>query len=228
MEDSKEQARSYCQTARKINEAFKCPTGSDSALKECKRGERTICLPTMSTLWLVLKTPLTAGLEIQVLKFKRCVQDFYEINVIYTKRHSQWCFLSSLTFTSLFPLNGFSGSSATSKISGFQKRILLKLQWIIKYMKQGLICNSRLLGHWAEIKENGSLIIRLKDGKDSLKRSIFLWNLSDSYLVKMKWRASLGFGGSWAYLENKALFDTVVISTWFVKFYNSTCNWYYP
>lgn len=120
MEDSKEQARSYCQTARKINEAFKCPTGSDSVLKECKRGERTICLPTMSTLWLVLKTPLTAGLEIQVLKFKRCVQDFYEMNVIYTKRHSQWCFLSSLTFTSLLPLNGFSGSSTTSKISGFQ------------------------------------------------------------------------------------------------------------
>lgn len=89
MEDSKEQARSYCQTARKINEAFKCPTGSDSVLKECKRGERTICLPTMSTLWLVLKTPLTAGLEILVLKFKRYVQDFYEMNVIYTKRHRQ-------------------------------------------------------------------------------------------------------------------------------------------
>lgn len=89
MEDSKEQARSYCQTVRKINEAFKRPTGSVSALKECKRGERTICLPTMSTLWLVLKTPLTAGLEIQVLKFKGCVQDFHEMNVIYTKRHSQ-------------------------------------------------------------------------------------------------------------------------------------------
>lgn len=120
MEDSKEQTRSYCQTARKINEAFKCPTGSNSALKECKRGERTICLPTMSTLWLMLKPPLTAGLEIQVLKFKRCVQDFYEINVIYTKRHIQWCFLSSLTFTSLFPLTGFSASLTTSKISGFQ------------------------------------------------------------------------------------------------------------
>lgn len=43
----------------------------------------------MSTLWLVLKTPLTAELEIQVLKFKGCVQDFYEMNVIYTERHSQ-------------------------------------------------------------------------------------------------------------------------------------------
>ena len=125
MEDSKEQARSYCQTARKINEAFKRPTGSISALKECKRGERTICLPTMSTLWLVLKDPLTAGLEIQVLKFKGCVQDFYEMNVIYTKRHSQWCFLSSLIFTSIFPLNGFPGSSVTGKISGFQKGLFL-------------------------------------------------------------------------------------------------------
>lgn len=37
-------------------------------------------------------------------------------------------------------------------------------------MKEGLICN--MLGHWAEKKENGGLIIRLKDGKDSLKRSI--------------------------------------------------------
>lgn len=39
-------------------------------------------------------------------------------------------------------------------------------------MKQGLICNSRLLGHWTEIKENGGLIIRLRDGKDNLKRTI--------------------------------------------------------
>lgn len=104
MEDSKEQARSYCQTARKINEAFKHPTGSVSALKECKRGERTICLPTMTTLWLVLKTPLTAELEIQVLKFNGCVQDFYEMNVIYTEKHSQCCFLSSPAFTSIVSL----------------------------------------------------------------------------------------------------------------------------
>lgn len=222
MEDSKEQARSYCQTVRKINEAFKRPTGSVSALKECKRGERTICLPTMSTLWLVLKTPLTAGLEIQVLKFKGCVQDFHEMNVIYTKRHSQWCFLSSLTFTSIFPLNGFSGSSATGKTSGFQKRILFNLQWIIKYMKQGLMYNSRLLlGCWAEIKENGSLIIKLNDGKASLKRSIFLWNpfalCPDSDLTQPKGRAPLGFGGRWAYFKDKAPYDTIVISIWFLK-----------
>lgn len=222
MEDSKEQARSYCQTARKINEAFKCPTGSVSALKECKRGERTICLPTMSTLWLVLKTPLTAGLEIQVLNFKGCVQDFYEMNVIYTKRHSQWCFLSSLTFTSIFPLNGFSGSSATGKISVFQKRILFNLQWIIKYVKQRLMYNSRLLlGHWAEIKEKGSLIIKLNDDKGSLKRIIFLWNpfalCPDSDLTQPKGRAPLGFGCRWAYFKDKAQFDTVVISIWFLK-----------
>ena len=90
-------------------------------------------------------------------------------------------------------------------------------------MKQGLMYNFRLLlGRWAEIKENGSLIIKLNDGKDSLNRSILLWNpfalCPDSDLTQSKERAPLRFDGRWACFKDKAPSDTIVISIWFQKF----------